>query len=441
MKNIINIILLFFIVLNTNGQSIDRVEAIIGGEVILTSDYESQYAQYLSQGNIKSDIVKCQFIEDVLFQKLLINQAKIDSLLVTDEEVESEILKRIQYFESQLGSLEKVLDYFGKSKSEIEIELGKVIRNQFLAQKAQSEISSNINVTPYEVSEFFRTLSKSEIPIIPEQVEMKQIIIEPFISDIESNKLRAKLNSFRERVISGEDFKMLATLYSDDPISASRGGELGFVNRGDLVPEFERAAFRLKNNEISEVVKSQFGFHIIQLIERRGEQINVRHILLKNKVTSTQLYNTKLKIDSIKKYIDSNTISFDDAITKYSSDDGKNNGGFLLNQNTMSTMHSVNDLDNTLKFSIQKLKIDELSSPLLFELQDGNQAYRIIKVTNKIESHEANLIDDFAIIQELAVKEKIQNKISVWIDDNISKTYIKINENISECKFQNKWIN
>ena len=301
MKKIFNIIIFSFLVFSINAQSIDKVEAIIGDEIVLTSDIESQYLQYLSQENIQSEEVKCEIIEDILFQKLLINQAKMDSVVVTDEDIATEIDKRLNYFESQLGSIEKVEAYFGKLKAEIELELGKVIKNQFLAQKVQSSISSDVKVTPAEVKEFFNKQNKSDIPQVPSKVEITQIIIKPEISNEQKDKLRAKLNDFRARVYKGEDFKMLATLYSDDPGSASKGGELGFVNRGDLVPEFERAAFRLKEGEISEVVESQFGFHIIQLIQRRGEQINVRHILLKTKVSSTALNNAKLKIEEIEK--------------------------------------------------------------------------------------------------------------------------------------------
>ena len=289
MNNIFRIVVFSFIVLTVNAQSVEKIEAIIGDEIVLTSDIESQYLQYLSQGNVRSEIVKCEITEDILFQKLLVNQAKLDSIEISEEEVD--------YFESQLGSIQKVEEYFGKSKMEIELELIKVIQDQFLAQKVQARISNDIKVTPAEVREFYNNLHQSEIPLVPTKLEISQIIIKPEITEKQKDKIREKLNSFRDRVYKGEDFKMLATLYSDDPGSASKGGELGFVSRGSLVPEFERAAFKLKEGEISEVVESQFGFHIIQLIKRRGEQINVRHILLKRKVSATALYNARLRIE------------------------------------------------------------------------------------------------------------------------------------------------
>ncbi|MDC0249317.1 peptidylprolyl isomerase, partial [Flavobacteriales bacterium] len=368
MKNIFTIVVFSFVTFTINAQSIDKVEAIIGDEIVLTSDIESQYLQYLSQGNIRSEAVKCEIIEDILFQKLLVNQAKLDSIEISEEEVESELLKRLSYFESQLGSTKKVEEYFGKSKIELELELGKVIQDQFLAQKVQARISNNIKVTPSEVRDFFNELNKSDLPLVPTKVEISQIIIKPEVTEEQKDKIREKLNSFRDRVYKGEDFKMLATLYSDDLGSATKGGELGFVSRGSLVPEFERAAFKLKEGEISEVVESQFGFHIIQLIKRRGEQINVRHILLKTKVSSTALHNAKLRIQEIEKEIKDGIVSFDQAIEKYSDDESKNNGGLLLNPSTMSIIHTFDDMSPELKIVVEKTLVGNISNPSVIQL-------------------------------------------------------------------------
>ncbi len=435
-----NLLLISLFAIGANAQSIDKVEAIIGDEIVLTSEVESQYLQYLSQGNSKSDAIKCEIIEDLLFQKLLINQAKLDSVVVTDEEVDTEITKRLTYFESQLGSVEKVEEYFGKLKVEIELELGKVIKDQFLAERVQRGISSDVKVTPAEVREFFNQQNDADIPVVPTKVEVAQIIVKPEISVEQKDKLRDKLNSFRERVYNGEDFKMLATLYSDDPGSATKGGELGFVNRGDLVPEFERAAFRLKEGEISEVVESQFGFHIVQLIERRGEQINVRHILLKTKVSSTALYNAKLKIEKVEKELKAGTITFDDAVEKYSDDESKNNNGLLLNPNTMSTLHAIDEMSPALKFVVENLEEGSFSSPAVTQISDETKAYRILKLNKRIEEHTANLVDDFSMIKDFAINIKKQEELMNWIAKTISNTYIKINDDISVCEFKNKWV-
>jgi peptidyl-prolyl cis-trans isomerase SurA len=360
--------------------------------------------------------------------------------LVADEDVDAEIDKRLDYFESQLGSIEKVEEYFGKSKVEIALELGKVIKDQFLAQKAQGSIASDVKVTPAEVRDFFNNQNKSDIPQVPTKIEVIQIIIKPEITTEQKDKLREKLNAFRARVYKGEDFKMLATLYSDDPGSASKGGELGFVNRGDLVPEFERAAFRLKEGEISEVVESQFGFHIVQLIQRRGEQINVRHILLKSKVSSTALHNAKLKIEEVEKEIKDKEITFEEAIAKYSDDESKNNGGLLLNPNTMSTMHTIDDMAPALKYTVEQLAIGEVSSNAIMQMPDETQAYRILKLNKKVKSHTANLVNDFSMIKDFALNIKKQDELMVWIQKTIDKTYIKINNDILNCAFKNKWV-
>jgi peptidyl-prolyl cis-trans isomerase SurA len=440
MIKILKSIIFGFIAITINAQSIDKIEAIIGDEIVLTSDIESQYSQYLSQGNIKSGEIKCEIIEDILFQRLLINQAKIDSVLVTDEDIDSEIEKRINYFEIQLGSIEKVEEYFGKSRVDIKAELAAVIKDQFLAQKVQGSIATDIKVTPREVRDFFNKQKRNDIPQVPSKVEVTQIIIKPEITNKEKEQLRDKLNSFRERVYNGEDFEMLATLYSDDPGSASKGGELGFVNRGDLVPEFERAAFRLKEGEISEVVESQYGFHIVQFIKRRGEQVNVRHILLKNKISSTALYNAKLKIEMIEKEIKDKEITFEDAISKYSDDESKTNGGLLLNPNTMSTMHIIDDMAPTLKYTVEKLEVNNISPALVIQMPDETQAYRILKLNKKIESHRANLVNDFSIIKDIVINNKKQEELLIWIQKKINMTYININENILNCTFKNKWV-
>jgi len=439
MNKIYYFLLLASTSLGLTAQSIDKIEAVLGDEIILTSEIESQYLQYLSQGNAKSNEIRCQIVEDLLFQKLLVNQAKLDSLVVSDDEVEAEVSKRLSYFETQLGSVQKVEDYFGKSKANIKLELGKVIKDQFMAQKMQTKLTSSLKVTPAEVKESYALLSDDEIPTMPTQVEVAQIVIKPEITDEQKDKIREKLNNFRDRVYKGEDFKMLATLYSDDPGSAIKGGELGFVNRGDLVPEFERAAFRLKEGEISKVVESQFGYHIVQLIERRGEQINVRHILIKTKVTATALHAAKLKMDSIAKEINEETITFDQAVSKYSDDENKSNGGLLLNPNTMSTSHTLEDMAPALRLVVEKLKETQVSSPAVIQMQDENKAYRILRLNKRTEQHKANLVDDFAKIKEYSINAKKQVTLEKWTSKTIAKTYIKLSDELTKCELAKKW--
>ena len=440
MKKKIKLIFTFTLILtDLFGQSIDKIEAILGEEIILTSEIESQYAQFLSQGNNRSPEIKCQIIDDLLFQKLLINQAKIDSIDISNDEIDSEVNKRISYFINQLGSIKKVESYFGKLKNEIELELSRVVKDQILAQKMQKKLTSSIKITPSEVKSEFNKLTTEELPEIPTQVEISQIVIKPQITLQQKDEIKLKLENFRLRINNGEDFKMLAALYSDDPGSAAKGGELGFVNRGDLVPNFERAAFRLKEGEISKVIESEYGYHIIQLIERRGEQINVRHILLKTKVNSTELYLAKLKIDSIFILINNNKISFNNAVKQYSDPESKINNGLLINKNTMSALHTLEELSPSLKIVIKDMSIDEVSEPKLIQLEGENKAYRIIKINRKIEAHNANLVDDFSIIKEFAINSKKQEQLDKWTNKTIANTYINLSKSIKDCEFANKW--
>jgi peptidyl-prolyl cis-trans isomerase SurA len=443
MKILNILIFLFFINCAVFAQSIDKIEAIIGSEILLTSDIENQYNQFLSQGIINTGDVRCDIIKDLLFQNLLVHHAKIDSTIeVGVDDVTQEVNKRITYFEGQLGSLEKVEEYFKRSVESIKEELSFVVKEQFFSQKMQSSIINDIKITPNEVKTYLRGLNVDEIPTVETQLELSQLVVLPKITQDEKNTIKSKLNNFRKRIYDGEDFKVLAALYSDDVLSANNSGELGFMSRGQLVPEFERAAFKLNSNEVSEVVESTFGFHIIQMIERRGEQINVRHILIKPKFSSTSLMNAKDDITKIKLDIDSNIISFDSAVKKFSDDNSKNNGGLIINPSTGSSQFTFEQLDPTIRYLVEKMNIGDLTPPSLTKSNDGSQAaYRVIRLNNKIESHKANVTDDFDKLKEYALVSKKQTVIDKWVSDKIPSTYIELSEDLSVCSCYKKWKN
>ena len=438
------LVLLLFILTNNLlfSQTIDKIEAIIGSEILLTSDIENQYNQILSQGIIQTNNIKCDILDELLYQNLLIHHAKIDSTIeITEDEVNQEVNKRITFFESQLGSLNKVEEYFKRSIDNMKEELSIVVTDQLYTQKKQNIIINNVNITPSEVKDYLNTLENDDIPLIPTQLELSQLVILPKLSSEKKKSIKEKLDGFRSRIYSGEDFKVLATLYSDDVVSANNGGELGFMSRGELLPEFERAAFRLKDNEISEVVETKFGFHLIQMIERRGEQINARHILIKPKFNSSSIKIASDKISIIKNEIDSGLISFDDAVVKYSEDNSKNNGGLIINPSTGSTDFTFDELDPSIKYIVQNMNIGEITSPSLTKSDDGSQAaYRLIRLNNMVEEHKANVTNDFDVIKGYALSDKKQKYIDQWIVDNINDTYIQINENFSSCSCYNKWI-
>ncbi|MAX69078.1 MAG: peptidylprolyl isomerase [Flavobacteriales bacterium] len=440
MKRIIISAILSFFSFTSYTQIVDEIIAVVGNEVVLSSDIETQYLQYLSQGYTDSEEVRCQIIEDVLYQKLLVHQAKLDSTDVSEDDVNQELDSRLNSFISQLGSEEALEEYFKKSTSELKLEFYEIIYNQLLTQRMQSSITSSVSITPEEVKLFFQEMKKSsDIPVMPTTLEISQIIKIPEITLDEKSRIRKKLISFRDRIKNGEDFKVLATLYSDDTESAKNGGELGFVGRGALVPEFESAAFSLKGDQISEVIETQFGYHIIQLIERRGETVNVRHILLKPKVSSASLLEAKEQLKKIEVLIKSEEITFEEAARFHSDDVSKNNGGLLINPQTGSSLFTVEELPLNIRYSAERMNEGDVSSISQFVMDDGKKAYRIIKITRKLEEHSANLIDDFSLINDAALNEKKQQEISEWVDKNITTTYIRFDYDYNNCDVLRKW--
>ena len=421
-----------------NAQEIDKIIAIIGDEIVLRSEVENQYLQYISQGVTSNEELRCEILEDLMTQKLLIFSCKQDSISVTKEEIEQEVETRVNYYVDQIGSIEKVEQYFEKDIYQIKKVLSELVEDQFLIQRMQSSITKDVKITPFDVNEFYEKMDKSELPLIEDRYKLSQIIVKPKMSEDQINKLTDRLNAFRKRVLNGEDFKVLAALYSDDPGSANNGGEIGFVSRGTFVPEFEKVAFRLKKGEVSEIVKTNFGYHIIQLIERRGDQVNVRHILLKPKYSSTSLQNARLRIDSIYNKIKNNEISFSKAIKSYSDDDTKNNNGLLINPSNGSSTYTIAELGSSIKYLIEGLNEDDFTKPVKVESNEGS-IYRILNVVEKISSHTANLDLDYDFFQTQALNFKKQEKLDEWIEKRIKNTYVELKEIDKNCKSSYKW--
>ena len=433
----------FLIIITTcsmiiNAQEIDKIIAIIGDEIVLRSEVENQYLQYISQGVTSNEELRCEILEDLMTQKLLIFSCKQDSISVTKEEIEQEVETRVNYYVDQIGSIEKVEQYFEKDIYQIKKVLSELVEDQFLIQRMQSSITKDVKITPFDVNEFYEKMDKSELPLIEDRYKLSQIIVKPKMSEDQINKLTDRLNAFRKRVLNGEDFKVLAALYSDDPGSANNGGEIGFVSRGTFVPEFEKVAFRLKKGEVSEIVKTNFGYHIIQLIERRGDQVNVRHILLKPKYSSTSLQNARLRIDSIYNKIKNNEISFSQAIKSYSDDDTKNNNGLLINPSNGSSTYTIAELGSSIKYLIEGLNEDDFTKPVKVESNEGS-IYRILNVVEKISSHTANLDLDYDFFQTQALNFKKQEKLDEWIEKRIKNTYVELKEIDKNCKSSYKW--
>ena len=438
MKRFFLIIIITTCSMIINAQEIDKIIAIIGDEIVLRSEVENQYLQYISQGVTSNEELRCEILEDLMTQKLLIFSCKQDSISVTKEEIEQEVETRVNYYVDQIGSIEKVEQYFEKDIYQIKKVLSELVEDQFLIQRMQSSITKDVKITPFDVNEFYEKMDKSELPLIEDRYKLSQIIVKPKMSEDQINKLTDRLNAFRKRVLNGEDFKVLAALYSDDPGSANNGGEIGFVSRGTFVPEFEKVAFRLKKGEVSEIVKTNFGYHIIQLIERRGDQVNVRHILLKPKYSSTSLQNARLRIDSIYNKIKNNEISFSQAIKSYSDDDTKNNNGLLINPSNGSSTYTIAELGSSIKYLIEGLDENDFTKPVKVESNEGS-IYRILNVVEKISSHTANLDLDYDFFQTQALNFKKQEKLDEWIEKRIKNTYVELKEIDKNCKSSYKW--
>jgi peptidyl-prolyl cis-trans isomerase SurA len=426
-----------------NDSVVDGVVAVVGANVILRSDIENQYFQYRSQGNIQgsADKVKCQIMEGLLFQKLLYHQSQIDSVKITDAQVDGNMDERMRYFIGQAGSVEKLEEFYQKSISEIKNELRDIIREQMMVDQSREKITKDVNVTPSEVKAFLKRLPKDSIPEISSEIEVGMIMRSPVIGDAEKQICIGRLKSFKERITKkGDDFSTLAVLYSEDPGSAKKGGELGMFKRGDMRLEFEAAAFKLKPGEISDIVETEDGFHLIQMIERKGEYINVRHILLQPKVSMVSMTQAKNTLDSIGNLIEQKKLTFADAVLRFSDDLSRNNGGLIINPANGTSKFEAKELDPKIFFVIDKLKVGDISAPVLYKTDRGKEQYRIYYLKTRTVPHKANLQDDYAKIHQMALEEKKMNVMNTWIKERIAKTYVNIDPEYRKCTFQRDWI-
>lgn len=435
-KHFFIIVSFYFLFNNGYSQIVDKVVAVVGNNAILLSDVENQYYQTPNKKEYDAVDLKCNILEELIYQNFLIHQAEIDSVTVSDKEVEVEMDRRLRYFISQLGSEKRLEEYFNKSIIDIKADLRKALRKQMLAEKMQDKIVGKIKVTPSDVKNFYNNLNPDSIPIIDEQVEYQQIVIYPTISEKEKLEAKEKLNSIRERILKGENFATLAVLYSEDPGSAMRGGELGFFSRNDMVPEFSAVAFKLKEGEVSPIVETEYGYHIIQLIERRGEQINARHILITIKSSYEELFKAKQLAQKIYQKILSDSISFSKAASQYSMD--KNslyNEGIAYNPYNQSTRFNLDNLDPATARQIKDLKPGQITQPFEFVNEQGKQGYKIVKLLNRYPKHKANLKDDYNYIQQLTQEHLKQEAIKKWIQHKMKTTYFTIDSEFKNCEF------
>ncbi len=440
---IITIFLFFFITSTAYNQEkiIDQIIAVIGDDMVLQSELENQVLQYQAQGYLSEGNINCDVLEELLLQKLLIHQSRVDSIFVGEAEVETELNRRMEYFISQIGSKEKLEEYYKKSIIEIKEDLRDVIREQLLAQKMQNEIMGDIKVSPAEVKKFYNDIPRDSLPYVESEIELRQIVLYPPYSDEAIYDVRQRLLDLRKRIIEGEKFSTLAILYSEDPGSARNGGELGYVGKNDLVPEFSDAAFKLKKDGVSNIIETEFGYHIIQLIDRDENRINVRHILMKPKISPESKIKAMTRLDSISKIIRLDSLTFEEAAKKYSEDlKTKTGGGIMINVNKGNSKFKIDELSKADYFAVKDLKIGEMSNPYESYDQKGKAVYKIIQLKSKTKPHKANLKEDYNLIAEMAKSTKQQEIINSWIEEKQSEAYIHIDPKYKSCNFQsNGW--
>jgi peptidyl-prolyl cis-trans isomerase SurA len=424
-------------------QSVDRVIAVVGGNITLQSELETQYLQMLSSGYEPNDDTRCILFEELLYGNLLLHRAKVDSLEVTAGEVEDELTRRLEYFIAQLGSQEKLEEYYEKSILEIKDEFREMIKEQLLSQRMQQQITGDIKVTPAETRAFFNKIPEDSLPYVNTELEIGRIMRRPEITKEQKAAAKAKAEELRQRVIEGESFRALAILYSEDPGSSKKGGDLGFFERGMMVPEFDAVAFRLKEDSVSEVFESSYGFHFMEMLERRGEQINVRHILIRPKTSEADLEKARVFLDSIRGLIINEKMTFAEAADKFSDDEeSKMNGGMMFNPMTGAPffdMDQLGSIDQRLVFTIEKMEPGDISKAVKAQAPDGKESYNLYYLKSRTEPHVANLQDDYQRIQQAALAEKKNKVIEEWINTKAAQTYVRIDESYMDCPFSHRW--
>jgi len=448
-KTVLLFALIMVLSVATRAQStlLDKVIAVVGDNIILESDIEAQYQQLASQaqGNPLPADEKCILFDNLLLDKLFLSQAQIDSVTASQEEVEAELDRRIKYFISVFGSKEKLEEYYGKSIIELKDDFKDDIEKQLVSDKMKSKAFSGLKVSPAEVKAFFDKIPPDSVPFFNSELELGEIVMFPKVSAEEKEFARKKIESIRKEIVDGADFSVKAIQYSEDPGSYLEGGSLGVIDRGELVPEFEAVAYKLKEGVLSDVVETPFGYHLIMVDEKRGDKLKVRHILIKPKITRTDLNVVSQRMDSIAHQLKVDSMKWKDAVNRFSDDEqSKNIGGLMTNQKTGNTFFEKADIDGTLIFTIDRMKVGDYSDVLSFSSVDKTgetkQGYRIIWLKSESKPHKASLETDYSKIQSAAKAEKQQKALENWVKLHRSKNYVRIDDSMKGCPQIAKWI-
>lgn len=424
----------------------DKVIAIVGDNIILNSEVEIQYQQQLqnAQGVAVPEDTRCRILDNLLLDRMFLAQANLDSLTASQDEIDAELDRRVKYFMSMFGSKEKMEEYYGKSVVEMKEDFTDDIKNQLLSDKMKAKIFNGMKVSPQEVKEFFAKIPKDSIPYFNSELQIGQVVMYPKVTEEEKETARKKLEKIRKDIEGGADFSLQAILYSEDPGSASDGGNLGIIERGELVPEFEAVAYKLDEHKLSEIVETPFGFHLIMVDEKRGNKRKLKHILIKPKTSYNDLVAVKTKIDSIQHQLAVDSMTFREAVNQYTDDENsKTNAGLITNPKTQNTFFEKADVDGTLIFTLDRMKVGTYSEVLPYTFTDKTgekkEGYRIVYLKSESKPHKASLDLDYSKIQSAAKQKKQQEELNKWISLNKGHIFIKIDDAFKNCVLLKKW--
>lgn len=435
MKRLIYIVFGTLLSVYTTAQPIiiDRVVSVVGDFNVLQSDIEQQYFQMKMSGMYVGPDTRCKIFTELVEQKLLMAQAKIDSVEVGPDMVEMQMETRLDYFIAQFGSEEEMEAYFNKSIFDIKDDLREAIREQMVSDDVRRSIVADVSTTPSDVKSFFRSMHSDSIPYISTEVELAQIMAYPSYSDEAVFEVKERMLELRKRVQEGEDFGTLAILYSEGP-SASRRGELGFMMRGELDKAYANEAWTLKPGQVSKIVESSFGFHLIQMIERRGDRANTRHILMNPKADANAKQKAIYKLDSLKTVIENDSITFDLVAKRYSEDKNTSvNGGLIVNPTTLASTFELDQLPTKDYYMIRNMEVGDLSEPYESTDTKAKVCYKLLYLKSRTEPHRANLKQDYLLLQELALQYKNNEVMQEWYKEKKGSTYIRVDQSFKHC--------
>lgn len=425
----------------SNNHLIDGVVSVVGKNVILKSDIEKGIMQYKSQGIAISDNIECTVLEELMVEKLLVHQAIVDSVEITADEVNSSVDQRIQMLISRIGSVKKLEEFYNKSQDELKDEMYDILKDQLMAQRMQQQIIADADVTPEEVRTFFESIPKDKLPQFETEVVLSHVLKKPVFSDETKQETIDKLNVVRADIENGSSFKMKAILYSEDPGSSGKGGAYYGVRKGQFVKPFEEVAFNLQEGEVSEPFLTEFGYHIVQLIKRKGEELDLRHILIRPVIKTADLEETESLLDSIRSKVVNEKITFSEAAKEFSDDETTRfNDGVMINPKTQEGHFELSDLPREIYYKVDAMKVGDISDLIYVKKENGDIEYSIVKLLERIPPHVADFSKDYQKIKQMALAQK-RNKLSQdWIKQHISDAYIKISDDYKGCEFKNNWI-